>query len=127
MLRMHGDFPGGPEVKTPSSQSMGPRFHPDLGTRSHLLQLKFPCATNKTRYSHKNTYFWKKKLHTVASTHVIVPKWQNSGDGKCDQHGAVVDMQLEKCSTRPFVCDQGKVLRLNYSGGAGIYIEEETA
>ena len=43
-------------------QSRGPRVHPDLEMRSHLLQLKIPCATNKTQHSHINTYFFKKEV-----------------------------------------------------------------
>ena len=30
--KWHQDFPGGPEAKTPGSQSRGPRFNPCLGS-----------------------------------------------------------------------------------------------
>ena len=42
------DFPGGPVAKIPHSQSRDPGSIPGQGNRSHMPQLKHPCAETKT-------------------------------------------------------------------------------
>ena len=49
-----GNFPGGPEAKTPRFQGRGPRFDHSMGIRSHMLQLK-------TRHSQINKSKQEKK------------------------------------------------------------------
>ena len=44
-------FPGGPVAKIPAPNAGGPVSILGQGTRSHMPQLKIPCATIKTRYS----------------------------------------------------------------------------
>ena len=46
-----GDFPDGPVAKTTLSMQGGLGLSPGLETRSHMLQLKIPCATTKTWHS----------------------------------------------------------------------------
>ena len=49
-----GNFPGGPEAKTPDSRCRGPRFHPCSGNR-------IPYAPTKTWHSQINILKKKKK------------------------------------------------------------------
>ena len=55
-------------LQTPNSE--GPGSIPGQGTRSHMLQLKIPCATTKTWYSQINKYLKQtnniqKELYTM--------------------------------------------------------------
>ena len=45
------DLPGGPVVKTPSSQCRGLGLKPAQGTRSHVLQLRVRMSQLKTPHA----------------------------------------------------------------------------
>ena len=66
------DFPGGPVVKTLSSQCRGQSSMPGEGTRSHMPQLKISCAATKTQHSQINT-FRKKNCMLCAHSHRLIP------------------------------------------------------
>ena len=67
------DFPGGPLVKTLSSQCRGQGSVPGEGTRSHMPQLKISCATTKTQHSQINIFLKKeKKCMLCAHSHRLI-------------------------------------------------------